>query len=141
MKVLALGLQPVNGCKNSGQRLLFILISQITVTCKYNKKYISRQQAILKCLSQSGSAPEQSLRDVQAEISAAEEELCVHKEVATAAREYYTEMTQKCKDSWKEMSQLSVEQDPSPEVVSQLAVARHKFTLVLSADSNKVRLS
>ena len=32
VKVLALGLQPVNGCRNSGQRLLFILISQIAVT-------------------------------------------------------------------------------------------------------------
>lgn len=51
-----------------------------------------------------------------------------------------TEILQKCKDSWKEISQLSVEQDPSPEVVSQLAVARHKFTLVLSADYQQSKL-
>ena len=109
-------------------------------TCKYTKEHISQQQAILKRLTQSGSAPEQSLRDVQAEISASEEALRTHKEEATAAREYHTNMIKKCKDGWKEISQLSQEQNPSPEVVSQLAVARHKFTLVLSADYQQSKL-
>ena len=109
-------------------------------TCKYYKEDTSRQQAILKRLSQSGSATEKDLRDVQAKIDANEDTLRTHKEEATAAREYYSEMTQKCSDGWKEISQLSQERSPSPEVVSQLTVAQHKFTLVLSADYQQSKL-
>ena len=63
-----------------------------------------------------------------------------HKEKATAAREYHTEMMKKCKDDWKEICQLTEQEHTSPAVVQQLAVARHKFTLVLSADYQQSKL-
>ena len=49
-------------------------------------------------------------------------------------------MTQRCKVEWAEIIQLSREENPSPETVSKLAVAKHKFTLVLSADYQQAKL-
>ena len=109
-------------------------------TCKYHKEKISRQQAILKRLSQSGLASEQEMREVQVKIDTHNDQLRLHKEEANAAREYHNTMIQRCKDDWLEIIQLSQEQNSSPETVLKLAVAQHKFTLVLSADYQQSKL-
>ena len=109
-------------------------------TCKYLKEELSRQQAILKRLSQSGSAKEEELRDVQAKITATEEEFHSHKVEANAARDHYNQMIKKCKTQWAEINRLSMEQNPSQNTVSKLVVAKHTFTLVLSADFQQSKL-
>jgi hypothetical protein len=109
-------------------------------TCKYRNEEVSRQQAILKRLSQSGSAQEEQLRDVEAKIEAAEEELRIHKEEASASRDYFNEMIKKCATQWKEIEELAKEQSPSQETVTKLVVAKHTFTLVISADYQQSKL-
>ena len=109
-------------------------------TCKYLKEEVSRQQAILKRLSQSGSAEEQKLKDVEAKIKATEEELHSHKVEANATRDYYNQMIKKCKTEWAEINKLSMEENPSQDTVSKLVVAKHTFTLVLSADFQQSKL-
>ena len=90
---------------------------------------------------QSGSAQEQEVKDVEAKIKVSEEELHTHRDDASAARDYYNLMTTKCKEEWEEITTLSMEQDPSEETVSKLTVAKHTFTLVLSADFQQSKLT
>lgn len=85
-------------------------------------------------LSRSGSAQKKEPTDVQANIEVAEQELFIHKEEANAARDYHNVMTLRCKVEWAEIIQLLQEENPSPKAMSKLAVAQHKFILVLSAD-------
>jgi hypothetical protein len=110
-------------------------------TSKFCKEEVSRQQAILKRLLQSGSAQEQEVKDVEAKIKVSEEELHTHREDASTARDYNNLMTTKCKEEWEEITALSMEQDPSEETVSKLTVAKHTFTLVLSADFQQSKLT
>ena len=109
-------------------------------TCKYLKEEVSRQQAVIKRLSQSGSAQEQDMRDVEVKIKATEEELCSHKTDANAARDYYNQMVKKCRKEREEISKLSREQNPSQDTVTKLTVTNHTFTLVLSADFQQSKL-
>ena len=53
-------------------------------TCKLIKEEKSRQAAILKRLMQAGSAEEQKIREVEANIEVSEERLRSHKEDASA---------------------------------------------------------
>ena len=53
---------------------------------------------------------------------------------ASAARDYYNDITQRCTAEWAEIMQISQEENPSPKTLHKLAVAQHKFTLVLSDD-------
>ena len=109
-------------------------------TCKYLKEEISRQSAVLKRLMQAGSAQEQGIRDVETKVEESEELLRSHKEEASAARDYYNEMTQSCGVKWNKIIELSNQQSPSDEAAEQLAVAQHTFTLVLSADYQQNKL-
>ena len=84
---------------------------------------------------QAGSAQEQGIKDVEAKIEESEEILRSHKEEASAARDYYNEMTQSCSDKWNKIMELSNQQS-----TEQLAVAQHTFTLVLSADYQQNKL-
>ena len=109
-------------------------------TCKYHKEEISRQQAVFKRLTQSGSANRDQLQATRVAIETHEGELKEHKEEATAAREYYNTMTKKCEDDWKEIQLLQGKEEPSEDESTQLAVCQHKFTLVLSADYQQSKL-
>lgn len=109
-------------------------------TCKYLKEEISRQSAVHKRLMQAGSAQEQGIRDVEAKLKESEEKLHTHKEEASAARDYYNEMTQLCSDKWSKIMELSSQESPSQETAEQLTVAQHTFTLVLSADYQQNKL-
>ena len=80
------------------------------------------------------------MRDVEVKIKATEEELCSHKADANAARDYYNQMVKKCRKEWEEISKLSREQNPSQDTVTKLTVAKHTFTLVLSADFQQSKL-
>ena len=65
-------------------------------TCKLIKEETSRQAAILKRLMQVGSAEEQKIREVEANIEVSEERLCSHKEDASAVRDYYNQTIRIC---------------------------------------------
>ena len=109
-------------------------------TCKYLKEEISRHQAILKRLLQSGSSNEQEMRDVQASIQSSERDLHQHKDEASAARDFYNNMTSRCKADWQKITTLTSAENPSQETISELTVARHTFTLVVSADYQQCKL-
>ena len=104
------------------------------ICCKFIKEEIARQNAVLKRLAQSGSAQAQNLTYVQGNVEVAKQELRTHKEEASAARDYYNDITQRCTAEWAEIMQISQEENPSPKTLHKLAVAQHKFTLVLSDD-------
>ena len=72
-------------------------------------------------------------------MSTAEEELATHREDASKAREYYNDMTTRCKEQWRKIEQLSrVESTPSVEF--ELNVLKHSFTWTLSADYQMSKL-
>ena len=90
--------------------MLFILISLITaIHVNITRKIQTASNSERLSESQSGSATEEDLRDVQTKIDANEDTLRTHKEEATTVREYYSEMMQKCSEGWTEISRLSQE--------------------------------
>ena len=71
-------------------------------------------QTTLKRKRQSGSATEEEQRKIKQDINIAEEEFATHREHASKAREYYNEMTARCKEQWVKIEQLSrAESTPS----------------------------
>ena len=109
-------------------------------TCKHLKEEVSRHQTILKRLLQSGSSSEQEMRDTEASIYSNEEDLRHHKEEASAARDFYNTRVKKCQSDWLEIGSLTSQENPSEETVSALMVAKHTFTLVISADYQQSKL-
>ena len=78
-------------------------------------------------------------RKIEQDISTAEEELATHQEHASKAREYYNDMTTRCKEQWRKIEQISrVELMPSVEF--ELNVLKHSFTWTLSADYQMSKL-
>ena len=109
-------------------------------TCKYLKEQLSRQQAILNRLQQSGSASEDEIRATEAAKATVNEELEQHKVIATKAREYYRSSMNKCAEQWKKINVLTAIQSPSRAEREELLTAQHCFTLVISADYQQSKL-
>ena len=74
---------------------------------------------------------------VEADISNAEE-LAIHRQHAAKAREYYNDMTIRCKEQWDKIQQLS--QESLPSAVSEMNRLKHSFTLTVSADYQMSKL-
>ena len=109
-------------------------------TCKYLREQLSRQQAILNRLQQSGSALETEVKEIEKTKTDLEEELKQHKITATKAREFYKSTIDKCKQQWNTISQLTAIRSPTRREREELQTARHCFTLAISADYQQSKL-
>ena len=109
-------------------------------TCKYLKEQLSRQQAILNRLQQSGSALETEVKAIETTKADLEEELKQHKITATKARDFYKNTTDRCRQQWNAISQLTMINSPTRHEREELQTARHCFTLVISADYQQSKL-
>ena len=107
-------------------------------TCKHLKEELSRNQAVLNRLQQSGSAPAGELR--ARETTKELEELVQHKSMATKSREYYKSTTDKCKQQWKKIEQLTNQPVLSRSEKEELATTKHCFTATISADFQQSKL-
>ena len=108
-------------------------------TCKYLKEQLSRNQAIANSAQQSGSASEGEIRALQSTKENLQEELREHKDVATKSREYYKGSTDKCKEQWSAITQLTNKDVLSRSEREDLE-RKHGFTLTISADYQQSKL-
>ena len=99
---------------------------------------MSCNQAVLNRLQQSGSASAGELGARETTKQELEEELTQHKSTATKSREYYKSTTDKCKQQWKKIVQLTNQSvlSRSEELVS----TKHCFTATISADFQQLKL-
>ena len=109
-------------------------------TCKHLKEQISRNQAITNRLQQSGSASKAEVRALQSSKTDLEKELSDHKSTATKAREYYKASTDKCRQEWSTIMELSKIRSPTRSQREYLQTAQHCFTLTISADYQQSKL-
>ena len=95
----------------------------------------------MKRLTQSGNATEEELRLNQETIDALRAESKQHATDAANAREYYRSTIQKCRDAWTSIQRLHLKQsDRTAQETTELAMLKHTFTLVLSADYQRAKL-
>lgn len=104
-------------------------------TCKRLKENISRKEAIVKRLTQSGNATEEELRLNEEAIQALRTESRQHATDAANARDFYKKTIQKCRESWADIQRLLSIQPSTrtPQETAELAMLKHTFTLILSA--------
>ena len=69
-----------------------------------------------------------------------EKELTEHKSTATKSREYYKSTTDKCKQQWKKIVQLTNQSVLSRSEKEELASTKHCFTATISADFQQSKL-
>lgn len=106
-------------------------------TCKQLKEEISRVQAIMNRLQQSGSAPESELRRCEEKK---EEERKLHKITATESREFLNSCMDTCKQQWKDITKLTSTASLTTVEREKLKSLQHCFTLTISADYQQAKL-
>ena len=111
-------------------------------TCKHLKEELSRNQAVLNRLHQSGSASSGELRAREATKQDLEDRLAEHKSTATKSREYYKTATNKCKQQWNKIVQLTSQSQRAltRSEKEELASTKHCFTATISADFQQSKL-
>ena len=109
-------------------------------TCKHLKEELSCNQAVLNRLQQSGSASEGDHRARKTMKQELQEELTQHQSTATKSREYYKSTTDKCKQQWKEIVQLTNQSVLSRSEKEELTSTKHCFTATISADFQQSKL-
>jgi len=108
-------------------------------SCKHFKEQLSWNQVIMNCYEQSGKATESELQALQETRQHLEEEQKTHKEVATKSRQYYNASKEKCKQQWREITELIGKAARSTKE-RDLAIRQHCFTLAISADYQQSKL-
>ena len=109
-------------------------------TCKHLKEEVSRVQAIMNRLRQSGNASEDELKAYEESKQHLEEERSEHKEVATKSREYFKISKDKCAQSWSQIVQLGSISSQTAAERDELETLQHCFTLTISADYQQSKL-
>lgn len=105
-------------------------------TCARLKETISGIQTSLKRKRHTGSVEEEEQRKLESDIRTTEDTLAMHKEQAAKSRDFYNEMTARCKQQWAKIQELT---DAQPDSES-LSALKHTFTLALSADYQMSKL-
>ena len=100
-------------------------------TCSKVNAQIKANQTTLNRIRQSGSASENEQKHLEDEIGRLTTELAVHKNHAQKSYKYYNDVTKECKEKWSQLLKLQS---------SELEIAQHNFTLVLSADYQMQKL-
>ena len=109
-------------------------------TCEHFKEQLSRNQAVLNRLHQSGSATAGEIRALDTTKEELEEELADHKRVATQSREYYKTAIDKCHEQWAKIEQLTQKNALTIREWEDLDGAKHCFTATISADYQQSKL-
>ena len=97
---------------------------------------------MLNRLHQSGSASSGELRAREATKQDLEDRLAEHKSTATKSREYYKTATNKCKQQWNKIVQLTSQSQRAltRSEKEELASTKHCFTATISADFQQSKL-
>ena len=96
-------------------------------TCRSNEIQLKRSTYILHKIKESGNAKEEEVRQLEEQVAAVNRDKSQHLTDAKQARQFFNKMTEHCKEDWK-----AALRDES---------ARHRFTLVLSADYQQAKLT
>lgn len=109
-------------------------------TCKHLKEELSRTQAIMNRLQQSGNASEVDIKYYEELKQKFDEDREQHRVHATKSREYYTSLKSKCTKEWKEITKLLNKPHLIDMEKEQLKSLQHCFTMVISADYQQSKL-
>lgn len=109
-------------------------------TCKHHKEELSRVQAIMNRLQQSGNASEDELKLYEERKLELDEERRQHREDATKSREFYKSCQDQCKKTWKEITFLTSKPSLTQSERDELEILKHSFTLTISADYQQSKL-
>lgn len=89
-------------------------------TCRSNEIQLKRSSYILRKTKESGNAKEEEVRQLEEQVGAINHDKSQHMTDAKQARDFFNKMTEHCRQDW--------------EAALKYESARHRFTLVLSAD-------
>ena len=122
-------------CSNSSshnwlkQRPKLSICPHQTDYCKKRNVEIHAKQTTVNRLLQSCS-----IKKIEDEIKSLKQSLENHRQEAQGAHNYYLDVTKRCKKEWFEIGELETKPTLSDDEKERLAVLKHNFTLVLSAD-------
>ena len=100
-------------------------------TCASRKEQINAKQTTLNWLLQAAATAPAEFKQLEAEVKALRQSLETHREEARAGHQYFMEVTERCTKEWKEIEELTANSQDKEE---ELAVLKHHFNLVVSAD-------
>lgn len=104
-------------------------------TCAKSKEGIRGKQTAINRLRASASSDPSDIQGLEDEMKSMKEALEVHRQESKDAHKYFVDVTKKCSEEWKEISELEAKLPHlSSDEEEKLAVLKHKFNLVLSAD-------
>ena len=109
-------------------------------TCSKHKISINAKQTTINRLKQASNSEPEELQKLEAELVDLKEEQERHRQTAQKAHEYYVEETARCAFRWKQIKELEEKTTLSDDEKETLAVLKHRFNLVLSADYQQCKL-
>lgn len=89
---------------------------------------------------QSASAEADKIKRIEDEMTALNQSLERHRQVAQGAHKYFLDVAKKCSTEWREIKQLEEKLPRTSEEDEKLAVMKHKFNVVLAADYQMSKL-
>ena len=109
-------------------------------TCAGMKNDISAREMSMKRLTQSGSAGEESLLQLESEIASLRESLDEHKKHALESRTSYNEDVCACKTQWQKIGAFDSVEQRTADQEQELQKLKENFVLVLAADYQQSKL-
>ena len=108
--------------------------------CKQLNEEINRQKTVLQRLRHAGNSSDSQLREHEATLEQAKNDLSEHKLKAQKALEHYRFTTEQCARDWKAIVDLSAKDSLNEDEIAQLERRKASFVLVLSADYQMTKL-
>ena len=110
-------------------------------TCAKKKEAIRAKQTTLNRLKAAAATEEAEIKQLDDEVTSLQQTLEDHRQEAQGAHEYFIDVTKRCENDWKKITELEARwQTLTAEEKEQLAVLKHKFNIVLSADYQMCKL-
>ena len=91
-------------------------------------------------MHQSANAEAEEIKWLEDDISALNQALENHRQVAQASHQFFVDVTKQCAAEWAEICELERKPSLTDDENEKLAVLKHKFTLVISADYQMSKL-
>ncbi len=109
-------------------------------TCSRRKAEIHAKQTTINRLLQSSMADPDDVKTLEDEMAATKQTLETHRQEAQVSHKYFIDMTARCYDEWKKISDLQGKPILSEEERVELNGLKNSFNLVLSADYQMQKL-
>ena len=104
-------------------------------TCVKSKETIRGKQTTINRLKAAAPTDPSDIKRIEDEMTALKQSLERHRQEAAGAHKYFMDVTKKCSKEWAEIVELEGKlPDLTGDEEEKLAVMKHKFNLVLSAD-------